>query len=76
MSDDPWIKVWLQGGIADDWIYATLIEPDREIKVMRDPFHDDRFIRVTGDWPEAMRYERVPTVEQFDNERIYYPVER
>lgn len=73
---DPWIMVWLQGGDADDWRYQTLIEPDREILMLRDPFHAGQWIRVVGPWPEAVRYERVPSVEQFDNERIYYPVAR
>jgi hypothetical protein len=65
-----------QGGPADNWTYATLIEPDEEISVMPDPFHADRFIRVTGDWPQAApAIRRVPSVEQFEFERIYYPVE-
>jgi hypothetical protein len=70
-----WIRVWCQGGPASDWDYFTLIEPPKRIKIIRDPFHEERWIRVVGDWPEAVEYERVPLVEQFDHERIYYPVE-
>lgn len=68
-----WIEVWCQGGPADDFRYETLIEPPAKIHVMPDPFHDGRFIRVVGPWPDATAYERVPDVEQFDHERIYYP---
>jgi len=73
MSEDPWIRVWLQGGDADGWEYLTLIEPDPVIEVMPDPFKTDVWIRVVGDWPQAVRYQREPSVEQFAKERIYYP---
>jgi hypothetical protein len=68
-----WITVWCQGGPADDWRYEALIEPPEQIKVMPDPFHAGQFLRVVGDWPQATTYERVPAVEQLDDERIYYP---
>lgn len=75
MSTEPqWITIWLQGGPADNWRYETLIEPPNSIEVMPDPFHPGSWLRVVfGSWPEATTYERVPSVEQFDHERIYYP---
>ncbi len=75
MGDLPWIDVWLQGGPANDWRYATLIEPPQTIYVVRDPFFDTRWVRVPASWGEgSFAYVRVPTVEQFDHERIYYPI--
>ena len=70
-----WLTVWLQGGPANDWRYETLIEPPDEIVMFRDPFHDGRWIRVIGPWEGATTYRRVPAVEQFDHERIYYPAD-
>lgn len=67
--------VWCQGGPANDWTYETLIEPEPIIHVMPDPFNAGRFIRVTGDWPEATAYKREASVEQFAFERIFYPAE-
>jgi hypothetical protein len=70
---DSWIKVWLQGGPVEDWHYFTLVEPPEEITIIRDPFHDG-WIHVIGPWPGAIRYRREEGVEQFDFERIYYPL--
>ena len=68
-----WITVWCQGGPANDLRYETPIEPDPVIKVMPDPLHEGRFIRVPDDWPEATTYVRVPDAEQSDHQRIYSP---
>lgn len=65
--------MWCQGGSADGWRYETLIEPPETIWMLRDPFHGDQWIRVVGDWPQAIAYERVRSVEQIDGELIYYP---
>jgi hypothetical protein len=73
---DVGLIVWLQGGPANDWRYETLIEPPDVIKVIPDPFHEGVWIRVVGPWPDAVHYQRQPAVEQFDHERIYYPVAR
>ena len=75
MTEPQWITVWLQGGPANDFRYETLVEPPDEIVVMADPFNDDNFIRVVGPWDGATTYRRVRQVEQFDRERIFYPVE-
>jgi hypothetical protein len=76
VSDLPWIHVWLQGGDADGWRYATMIEPPQTIYVVRDPFFGrHRWVRVPSSWgQDSIAYRRVPGVEQFDSERIYYPV--
>lgn len=71
---DPWLRVWLQGGPVEDWTYYTLIEPPDVVKIIPDPFREG-WLRVVGDWPGATLYERVRGVEQFDNERIFYPRE-
>lgn len=74
MPDLPWIRVWLQGGPADGWRYATMIEPPQTIYVIADPILPNRWVRVPTSWHDgALAYVRVPTVEQFDDERIYYP---
>lgn len=71
-----WIEVWCQGGEADDQRYMTMVEPPDEILMLRDPFHPEQWIRVVGPWAEAIPYQRQRAVEQIDNERIYYPVQR
>jgi hypothetical protein len=74
VSEATWLRVWLQGGAVDDWSYYTLVEPPERVRVLRNPFHDGEWIRVVGDWPDAIEYERVRAVEQLDDERIFYPV--
>lgn len=65
--------VWCQGGPADDFHYETLIEPPRVIELASAPAPFD-WVRVL-DWGDAaVRYVRVPEVEQFGHERIYYPL--
>jgi hypothetical protein len=75
MSDLDWLAVWLQGGPADGWRYATMIEPPQTIYVIPDPILSTQWVRVSVGWPDALAYRRVPEVEQLDRERIYYPVE-
>lgn len=65
-------QVWCQGGPADGFRYETGIEPPQEIRVMADPYREG-WIRVLGDWPQAIPYLRVQAVEQIDGECIYYP---
>jgi hypothetical protein len=72
VTNGGWFKVWLQGGPVEDFVYFTMVEPPDRLRVMRDPFKPG-WIHVTGSWPEAILYERVRSVEQFDRERIYYP---
>lgn len=80
MTMNDFYSVWCQGGPADGWRYETLIEPDDEITLVPVPNRDGEFIRVLkllpGEepWPDAVGYKRVREVEQFDGERIYYPM--
>jgi hypothetical protein len=79
MTEDPWMKVWLQGGEADGWQYMTLIEPDPIIYVARNA---PELAARHGAWmrmPSPIQgvtliYRREAHVEQFAFERIYYPV--
>lgn len=74
---DAFLKVWLQGGPADDWTYYTLVEPPARLYVIPHPSLEGEWIHVLDDgWPQAIAYERAAAVEQFNGERIYYPVER
>lgn len=66
--------VWCQGGPSDDFRYRTVVEPPDEIWVL--PRRKGRTMRVMGPWPGATLYRRQPSVEQIDNELIYYPTER
>jgi hypothetical protein len=69
-----WFTVWCQGGDADDFRYDTLVEPPDEIDILPNPFRSGDFFRVLGPkWKNATTYVRVPDVEQFPDERIYYP---
>ena len=68
-------EIWCQGGPFDNYRAIVLDEPPDTLRLKRDPFHADRVIKVRGPWPDVVEYERVPSVEQFERERIYYPVE-
>lgn len=68
--------VWCQGGPANDWRYETSIEPPDEIVLY--PLPGDGHsgwtrVFADDDWPGAVRYMRIRTVEQLDGECIYYP---
>lgn len=61
MSDVLGFVVWLQGGPGDDVRVVVLSEPPDTIVYMPDS-------------PSPVKYIRVPEVEQFEHERIYYPL--
>lgn len=72
---DPWIKVWLQGGPVGDWHYMTLVEPPNPLHVMPVSAAHGGWMRVLEPEPGVTHtYARESGVEQFDFERIYYPV--
>lgn len=56
-------KVWLQGG------------PGADIRVTVSPEPPDVIV-LWPDTREAVSYVRVREVEQFDRERIYYPMQQ
>ena len=68
-------EIWIQGGPFDDTRWVVGEEPPAVLRLMPDPFNAGRIIRVSGPWPDAVEYKRVPSVEQFTHERIYYPAE-
>lgn len=73
------IEIWLQGGPADDTRMMVVGDIDRilgdKLYVIPNPSpsQDMAWVVVEKGWPDAVCYVRVPAVEQFDHERIYYP---
>lgn len=74
-------QVWLQAGDCNDHRYYTLIEPESTLYFIPNPVPDRHgpWTRVPADlahiYDDVREYMRVPAVEQFSFERIYYPVE-
>jgi hypothetical protein len=68
-------EIWLQGGEASDFRVSWIggMEPPEALWVLRAP-DDAYWIVVLDEWPGAHAYAREARVEQFDHERIYYPV--
>lgn len=67
------------GGEADGYEYPTLIEPERELVFMETQWRPAGWVRIPLGQIVAdadvvyHHYVRVPSVEQLDHERIYYP---
>lgn len=70
---DGWLRVWLQGGLVENWDYFTLVEPPDVIRVIRSPTGLSWVCAPEG-WRGALAYRREHRVEQFDDERIFYPL--
>jgi hypothetical protein len=70
---DGWLRVWLQGGAVENWDYFTRVEPPDVIHVIRSPTGLS-WLCVFADWRGALAYRREHAVEQFDDERIFYPL--
>lgn len=80
MTEPDWKRIQCQGGLADGFEYETVIEPPDTIVLMHTEWRDGQWVRVLPETPRAegvliVEYVRVPGVEQFGYERIYYPAE-
>jgi hypothetical protein len=44
-----WLRVWLQGGPADDRHYETLVEPSERLRFLADPRNPQMWLRLPDD---------------------------